>query len=103
VATSPNFNHILPQVFKDPTAYDPERWVAPRDEDKATPYGFVGFGAGRHSCMGANFAYLQIKSIWSCLLRNFEFELLDPVPAADYETMVVGPKPCRVRFTRRKI
>lgn len=45
----------------------------------------------------------QIKSIWSVLLRNFEFELLDPVPEADYESMVIGPKPCRVRYTRRKL
>jgi hypothetical protein len=45
----------------------------------------------------------QIKSIWSVLLRNFEFELLDRVPAADYESMVIGPKPCRVKFRRRKL
>lgn len=103
VAASPNFSHMLPHVFKEPKEYDPDRWVAPRDEDKATQFGFIGFGAGRHSCLGANFAYLQIKSVWSILLRNFDFEVLDPVPAADYETMVVAPKACRVRYTRRKL
>lgn len=53
--------------------------------------------------MGSNFAYLQIKTIWSVLLRNFEFEMLDPFPEPDYEAMVVGPKPCRTRFRRRQL
>ena len=45
---------------------------------------------------------LQIKSIWSVLLREFEFELVDPFPEPDFESMVVGPKPCKVHFKRRK-
>eukprot|EP00798_Chlamydomonas_sp_ICE-L_P003621 gene3621-13706_t len=103
VAASPNFSHMLPHVFKNPTVYDPDRFLAPRDEDKATPYGFIGFGGGRHGCLGSNFAYLQIKAIWSVLLRNFEFELIDPVPAPDYHSMVIGPLPCRVKYKRRKL
>lgn len=39
------------------------RFDAPRDEDKRRPFSFVGFGGGRHGCMGTNFAYLQ-----ACLL-----------------------------------
>ena len=103
MAASPNFNHTLPHVFADPGKYDPDRFAPPREEDKKTPFGFIGFGGGRHGCIGSNFAYLQIKTIWSVLMRNFEFELLDPVPDPDYESMVIGPKPCRVRYTRRKL
>lgn len=103
VAASPNFAHTLPHVFADPLKYDPDRFAPPREEDKKTPFGFIGFGGGRHGCIGSNFAYLQIKTIWSILIRNFEFELLDPVPEPDYESMVIGPKPCRVRYTRRKL
>ncbi|GLI64117.1 hypothetical protein VaNZ11_007292 [Volvox africanus] len=102
VAASPNFSHMLPQIFKNPEKYDPDRFAPPREEQNR-PYSFIGFGAGRHACIGQNFAYLQIKSIWSVLLRNFEFELLDPVPDADYESMVIGPKSCRVKFNRRKL
>jgi sterol 14-demethylase len=52
-------------------------------------------------CMPECTSVLQIKSIWSVLLRNFDFELIDPVPEADYDSMVIGPKPCKVRYTRR--
>eukprot|EP00775_Hariotina_reticulata_P006190 gene6190-6426_t len=103
VAASPNFSHMLPNVFDNPERYEPERFAPPRDEDKAKPFSFIGFGGGRHACIGQNFAYLQIKSIWSVLLRNFDFEAVDPVPEADYDSMVIGPKPSRVRYTRRRL
>ncbi len=53
-------------------------------------YRWLGFGAGRHACMGENFAYLQIKTIWSVLLRDFDLELVGELPKPDYTAMVVG-------------
>ena len=52
---------MLPHVFKSPEKYDPDRYAAPREEDKQIPFGYIGFGGGRHGCLGSNFAYLQIK------------------------------------------
>lgn len=49
------------------------------------------------SPQGQNFAYLQIKTIWSVLLRNFDFELLDPVPEPNYTSMVCTPGLCGAR------
>lgn len=46
---------------------------------------------------------VQVKTIWSVLLRNFEFELVDPFPEPNYNAMVIMPNKCRVRFTRRKL
>jgi len=43
------------------------------------------------------------QTIWSVILRNFELEMVDPMPKANYDGMVVGPKPCRVRYRRRKL
>lgn len=103
VAASPNFSHVLPNVFTDPLEYDPRRFAPPREEDKRKPFSFIGFGGGRHACIGQNFAYLQIKTVWSCLLREFDFEMATAVPAADYDSMVIGPLPARVRYTRRKL
>lgn len=60
---SPAFSHRLPAVFPRPDAFEPERFAAPREEDKAAPFSFIGFGGGRHGCMGSNFAYLQARAI----------------------------------------
>lgn len=86
-----------------PSAPPPFCTAAPREEDKAAPFSYIGFGGGRHGCMGSQFAYLQIKTIWSVLLRNFTFELVDEFPEPDWDSMVIGPKPTRVRYTRRKL
>lgn len=103
VAASPNYSHTLSYVFKNPLEFDPDRFIPPREEDKVKPFSFIGFGGGRHACLGQNFAYLQVKTIISVLMRNFEFELVDPVPEPNYDTMVIGPKPCKVKYIRRKL
>jgi sterol 14-demethylase len=61
VAVSPNFNHVLPQIFERPESYEPDRFMPPRDEDKKKPFAYMGFGGGRHACIGQNFAYLQVS------------------------------------------
>lgn len=60
MAVSPNFNHVLPQIFERPLSYEPDRFAPPRDEDKKKPFSYMGFGGGRHACIGQNFAYLQV-------------------------------------------
>uniref|UniRef100_A0A7N0TXC9 sterol 14alpha-demethylase n=1 Tax=Kalanchoe fedtschenkoi TaxID=63787 RepID=A0A7N0TXC9_KALFE len=103
VATSPAFANRLPHVFKEPDTYDPDRFAPGREEDKAAgAFSYISFGGGRHGCLGEPFAYLQIKAIWSHLLRNFEFELISPFPEIDWNAMVVGVKgKVMVRYKRR--
>ncbi|KAJ9710027.1 hypothetical protein PVL29_001481 [Vitis rotundifolia] len=103
VATSPAFANRLPHIYKDPDRYDPDRFAVGREEDKvAGAFSYISFGGGRHGCLGEPFAYLQIKAIWSHLLRNFEFELISPFPEIDWNAMVVGVKgKVMVRYKRR--
>ncbi|KAL0365629.1 UNVERIFIED_CONTAM: Sterol 14-demethylase [Sesamum angustifolium] len=105
VATSPAFANRLPHIYKDPDTYDPERFAPGRDEDKAAgAFSYISFGGGRHGCLGEPFAYLQIKAIWSHLLRNFEMELISPFPEIDWNAMVVGVKgKVMVRYKRRAL
>lgn len=54
-------------------------------------YRWFGFGGGSHRCRGEQFAYVQIKTIWAYLLRNFDMKLSSKLPEPDYTAMVVGP------------
>jgi sterol 14-demethylase len=100
---SPAVSHRIPTIFGDPARYDPDRFAPGREEDRKAKYALIGFGGGRHRCIGMTFAYLQIMSIWSLLLRRFDFTLLQPAVEPNYETFVVGPRPpCRVRYRRRR-
>ena len=97
-ATSPAFAHRMESVFKNPNTYDPQRYKTDKNEFAS----YIGFGAGRHGCMGETFAFMQIKTIWSVLIRKYEFELVGDFPEPDYEGMVVGPKhPCTIRYKKR--
>ena len=99
---SPAVGHRLPEVFADPDRFDPDRFAPPREEDRRTPFSLIGFGGGKHRCIGLAFAHQQIKVIWTLLLRRFDFELVDPAARPDYATFIVGPRPpTMVRYRRR--
>ena len=99
---SPGAAHRLPSVFTDPNKFDPDRFAPGREEERKQRFTMITFGGGRHGCLGQSFAYLQIKAIWSQLLRHYDWELVHTNPKPDYNTFVVGPKPpCVVRYRRR--
>jgi sterol 14-demethylase len=104
VAVSPAISNRMPEHFPEPERFDPERYKPGREEDKQ-PFAWLPFGAGRHRCVGAAFAMVQLKAIFSVLLRNYEFELAQPPETYhnDHSKMVVTLKqPCRVRYRRRQ-
>ena len=99
---SPAVSHRLPHVFADPERFSPDRFAAPACEDKQHDYALIGFGGGKHQCMGKHFAYMQLKAIWTVLLDRFDFHLDTAFPAPNYGSWVTGPKaPCRLRYRRR--
>jgi sterol 14-demethylase len=104
VGVSPAVSNRLPECFPEPERFDPERYGPGREEDRRHPYGWIPFGGGRHRCVGAAFAMMQLKAIFSILLRRFEFEMAQPSHTYhnDHSKMVVQlAQPCRVRYRRR--
>ena len=101
IVLSPTVAHRMSEVFANPNAFEPDRYLPPREEDKRD-FAFIAFGGGRHKCLGNAFAILQIKAILALLLGQYEFELGGDPVASDFHGLVVGPKePCRVRYRRR--
>lgn len=101
VVTSPAAASRMESIFTNPNTFDPDRFTE-RKEDQQAFNAFLGFGAGRHACMGQQFGMLQIVTILSVLLRNYKIEAAGTAfPEPDYTAMVVGPKgDCRVKYTR---
>eukprot|EP00164_Ancoracysta_twista_P012403 GFYU01019455.1.p1 GENE.GFYU01019455.1~~GFYU01019455.1.p1 ORF type:complete len:506 (-),score=197.30 GFYU01019455.1:90-1607(-) len=94
----------LDTVYERPLSFEPERFMAPREEDKKQPYAYMGFGGGRHACLGENFGYMQVKTVLSLVLRNFDFEMVGKMPDHDFTALVVGPtKPCQFKYTRKQV
>lgn len=101
VITSPAVSSRLESVFKNANSFEPDRFGPERNEQK-TPFAYLGFGGGRHACLGQQFGLLQIKTIVSVLLRTYKFEkVTNEFPEPDYTAMVVGPKNhCMVKVTK---
>ncbi|KAI1478870.1 cytochrome P450 [Daldinia eschscholtzii] len=71
--------HFNPDIYSDPLKFDPGRFEHPRAEDKKVPHAFLGWGAGRHQCLGMRFAKLEITIIMAYFIALFEFELASDV------------------------
>ena len=104
VGATPAISNRIPEDFPEPDAFDPGRYLDPRQEDIVNRWTWIPFGAGRHRCVGAAFALMQLKAIFSVLLRDYEFEMAQPADTYrnDHSKMVVQlAQPCAVRYRRR--
>jgi sterol 14alpha-demethylase len=104
VGSTPAVSNRIAADFPDPDRFDPGRYAEPRQEDLINRWTWIPFGAGRHRCVGANFAMIQLKAIFLVLLRDWTFELAQPPDSYrnDHSKMVVQlARPCVVRYRRR--
>jgi sterol 14alpha-demethylase len=100
VVVSPTVSMRLETSFPCANTYDPYRFS---EANKIKPYSYLGFGGGVHSCMGQNFAFVQLKTVISVILRSYHIERLSKdMPAVGYNDMVVGPVGnTRVKYTKK--
>jgi sterol 14-demethylase len=104
VGASPAVSNRIPDDFPDPDRFDPTRYIHPRQEDLINRWTWIPFGAGKHRCVGSAFAMMQLKAIFSVILRGYEFEMAQPSESYrdDMSKMVIQLRqPCRVRYRRR--
>lgn len=73
VCIFPMFTHRLPEIYKEPDSFDPDRFALPREEDKKQSYSLIGFGGGVHSCVGVELAQMEMKIILSTLLQKYDW------------------------------
>jgi sterol 14-demethylase len=104
VAATPAVSNRLAQHFPDADRFDPQRYLEPRFEDTKNPWTWIPFGGGKHRCVGAAFAQMQLKAIFLVLLRRFTFEMAQPSETYrdDFSKMVIQlQQPCAVHVTPR--
>ncbi|KAF9007569.1 lanosterol 14-alpha-demethylase [Cyathus striatus] len=124
VLSSPLVSQMDPHLWDNASTWFPRRWMDQsgqamkaykqyQDEhgekvdygfgmvSKGTESPYQPFGAGKHRCIGEQFAYLQLGTIISTMVRKMELRIKD-VPAHNYQTMIVMPqKPREITYRRR--
>jgi len=104
VGVSPRVSNRDPLDFPQPESFDPGRYIDPRQEDLQNRWTWIPFGAGKHRCVGNAFAMMQMKAIFSIILRDYEFEMTQPSETYrdDLSKMVIHlQQPCQVTYRRR--
>ncbi|KAJ3126079.1 Lanosterol 14-alpha-demethylase [Nowakowskiella sp. JEL0407] len=95
--------------FPNPEQYDPYRHINSTEgvaewtlngvdiAEKSAKSHLLPFGAGRHRCIGENFAYVQLKTLLCMFLRKYDIDLPKDskgnvlFPKADYTSLITMP------------
>jgi cytochrome P450 family 4 len=73
-----------PEYYPNPEKFDPSRF---ENIDGKYPFAFIPFSAGPRNCVGQKYAMLEIKSLLSKIIRNFELS-----PAYPRQEMILSPE-----------
>lgn len=124
---APGFSGTDAQYFPQPMLWDPHRWEkdspnAPtmvrneEEDDEKIDYGYglvskgagspyLPFGAGRHRCIGEQFANVQLQTIVAMIVRTFKFRNVDgsnSVIGTDYNSLFSRPlEPANIYWEKR--
>ena len=104
VLASPGASSRMEQYFPDPLKWEPHRWDDDKgdkdaEDDEKVDFGYglvskganssyIPFGAGRHRCIGEQFAYIQLGTIIATWVRNFKLSSVGEFPKTDYSVSV---------------
>jgi len=97
IMCAPGVSAIDPEHWDQPKEFLPERWRGKSydESDEKVDFGFglvskggnspyLPFGAGRHRCIGEQFATIQLGTIISTLVRELKWTADKNVPKPDY-------------------
>jgi len=122
--SSPGCTSRDKEYFPNPMLWDPHRWdagsggvIGDDAEEEKFDYGYgliskgasspyLPFGAGRHRCIGEQFANVQLLTITATMVRYFKFRNLDgskKVVDTDYTSLFTRPQaPAIIAWERRE-
>ncbi|ROW08461.1 hypothetical protein VMCG_03185 [Cytospora schulzeri] len=85
--------HFDPEIYPDPERFDPGRYEAHRAEHKRAPHVFLGWGTGKHPCLGTRFAKLETAVALAYFLSAVDFEVAaDSTGAASSQAPPLPPR-----------
>ncbi|KAL3697687.1 hypothetical protein R1sor_011763 [Riccia sorocarpa] len=91
-------SHYNPKYFKDPLKFDPSRW-----ETRPTPFTYLPFGGGPHTCLGNEFARMSMLIFIYHLVQNYSWSLVDPSYDGPFIRDPVARTPDRVSIIVKQI
>jgi cytochrome P450 len=72
VVCSPYLTHHLPDLYKDPQYFRPERWF----QIDPGPYEYIPFGAGPRACLGYTLAMAELRTVVAMLAQRWKLTVV---------------------------
>lgn len=76
LACSITLMHRRPEIYPDPHAFRPERFL----EQSAGTYTWIPFGGGIRRCLGASFALYEMKQVLPAIVQQLELRPVNVAP-----------------------
>nr|XP_032801884.1 sterol 26-hydroxylase, mitochondrial isoform X1 [Petromyzon marinus] len=93
-----------PEIFPDPEAFKPERWLRKGTMLAHPPFGSIPFGFGVRACVGRRVAELEMYLTLSRLIKEFEVQWdpsqKDILPKTS--TVIIPSESINLKFIARK-
>lgn len=80
--------HRNPELWKNPAAFDPDRFLNGKEPDRFT---FLPFGAGPHVCIGAQLAMTEAVLVLARLVQLYRFAAVDDKPVLPVGVLSTRP------------
>lgn len=90
--------HFQPEIYEDPEAFRPERFL---DERAYPPKAHTAFGGGAHMCIGMPLARLEVPLILATLLPAFDLEFPKRPSFQGRHSAALTPRERMLRVTLR--
>lgn len=77
--------HDNPDIFPEPSVFNPDRWLANNNQNRLQRY-LVPFGKGTRMCAGLNLANAEMYLTLASVFRRYDLEMVDVVRERDIDT-----------------
>lgn len=96
----PSVTQRNPEIWGDDVDdVDPSRWGR-LTGDQLSPYAFEAFSNGPRICIGRSFAYLEIKTIFVEIIRNYRFLSVEKPFTVENPAFTLRPAGLEVRLEK---
>jgi cytochrome P450 family 110 len=80
--------HRRPELYAEPDAFRPERFIGKRSID---PYEWTPFGGGMRRCLGLSFALFEMKTVVATVLSRVRLRIENPNAAVERRGFFLAP------------
>jgi 26-hydroxylase len=101
--------HMDPEVWPQPEAFQPERFIHPDTGKVYKPKNFLPFGTGQRMCLGDSLAEIELQLFFASMMHVFDIDSVDGAKVDQLPSLegnfgaTLTPSDFKVKLTPRNV